>query len=361
MLAANLLHPDFEDRGGTGVPIGSGEHRYEWVENWAKIPDTESARTGWAHHGIAVTQAGHVIAYHQGDPTVLMFDGDGNLLRSWDSGLTEGHGMTIVIEGATEYVWIADNGAKPRIHDGYRRAGSPAPNEVSGQVVKMTLDGQTVMRLERPPLPVYQNGGYSPTSVAVNEERHGGNGDVWVSDGYGKFYVHRYDKRGNYIASINGAEGQAGEFNLPHAICIDTRKSEPELYVGDERNRQIQVYDLEGKFKRAFGADYMTKPSGLGITDGLLMVMELGAKDLRARLWLLDEQDTMVSLLGDNPKVDDSEDWPNRRNEKGDLVRSSLVEPGRFHSPHMITSDSAGSIYVAEYLIGGRIIKLRRQ
>jgi hypothetical protein len=46
--------------------IGSGEHTYEWIENWAKIPDSASARDGWAHHGLAVTGEGDVVGNHPG-------------------------------------------------------------------------------------------------------------------------------------------------------------------------------------------------------------------------------------------------------------------------------------------------------
>ena len=94
---------------------------------------------------------------------------DGNQLDSWASGLTNAHGMTLVKEGQSEYLWLADN--------------------KSAQVVKTTLNGDTVMSLQRPDLPVYGEGKYSPTGVAVNEERHGGNGDIWVTDGYGQSYV----------------------------------------------------------------------------------------------------------------------------------------------------------------------------
>ena len=38
--------------------IGSGNSEYEWIDGWAKIPDTESARTGWAHHGVVVSETG---------------------------------------------------------------------------------------------------------------------------------------------------------------------------------------------------------------------------------------------------------------------------------------------------------------
>ena len=341
--------------------IGSGEHKYEWIEDWGRVPETEGSSAAWSHPGIAVTKDGRIVTYHQHEPKVLVLDQAGRLLESWETDLVEGHGITIVAEGDTEYLWIADSGAKARAEDNYARSRPPAPKERSGQVVKMTLDGRVVMRLGAPPNPVYDDGGgYSPTLVAVNEERHGGNGDVWVTDGYGRFYVHRYDKSGNYIASINGEEG-AGHFQVPHAICVDTRKSEHELYVGDEWNGRIQVYDLEGNFKRAFGSDFLTFPSGLGLNGDLMMVMELGRNDLKTRLWLLDVNDNHVALLGDNPKVDDTDAWPNMSNDDGKLVRTSLIEPGKFHSPHMLAADSDGNIYIAEWLIGGRNIKLARQ
>ena len=49
----------------------------------------------------------------------------------------------------------------------------------------------------------------------MNEEHYGGNEDVWVADGYGRYYVHRYDKSGSYIGSIDGGDGEAGAFDLP--------------------------------------------------------------------------------------------------------------------------------------------------
>ena len=49
----------------------------------------------------------------------------------------------------------------------------------------------------------------------MNQEKDGGNGDVYVADGYGSNYVHRYSKTGEYISSINGEEGEAGRFATP--------------------------------------------------------------------------------------------------------------------------------------------------
>lgn len=332
--------------------IGSGDHRYVWNDSWAKIPDSPSARAGWAHHGVVVSHNGDVISYHQDEPRVLVFDEHGALRRSWESGLTEAHGITLVREADKEYLWLADNGAKRRPNLGYQYTDA---GRVTGQVVKTTLGGKMLMRLERPDLGVYRDGDYKPTGVAVNEERHGGNGDVWVADGYGQSYVHRYDRAGDYVGSITGAEGDAGRFNCPHAIMVDTRRSEPELYVADRSNRRVQVYDAEGRFKRAFGSDFLTSPSALATYGDLLVIAEL-----RARLTLVDRDDRLVGYLGDNEAVCEVVGWPNNRNETGEPVRPGLLEPGRFNSPHGMAVDADGNIYVAEWLIGGRFTKLAR-
>ena len=333
--------------------IGSGEDSYDWIDHWAKIPETDSARHGWAHHGVVVTEGGEVVTSHPGDPTIMFFNRDGTLLRSWDSGVTDAHGMTLVKEGPSEYLWIADNGSKRAPSRGYDYP--PGSEKASGQVLKMSLDGEIVMRLQPPDLAVYQGIRYSPTSVAVDEKRHGGSGDVWVADGYGASYVHRFDKAGNHLGSINGDEGSAGRFNCPHGIFIDRRRLEPELYVADRGNARIQVYDMAGKFKRTFGSDFLTTPSAFATHGDKMIIAEL-----RARLAILDADDRLIGYLGANESVCSVDGWPNVRNEEGEIVASHLIEPGKFNSPHGLAVDGDGNLYVAEWLIGGRMIKLMR-
>ena len=332
--------------------VGSGANTYDWVDGWAVTPKSESARTGWAHHGVVVTRSGEIITYHQGDPTIMVFDREGNLLRSWDISVTDAHGMTLVEEDGAEYLWIADNGAK-RLEDlAYEYPSGPR----KGQVLKTTMDGQTVMSLRRPDIEVYREQEYSPTWVAVNEERHGGNGDVWVADGYGASYVHRYDRSGNYLASINGEEGDAGAFDCPHAIFVDWRRGTPELYVADRSNARVQVYDMDGRFKRVFGTDFLTSPSGFATHGDQMIVAEL-----QARLTVLDADDRLVGYLGDNAEVCDVPGWPNNENEAGEVVPTTLLETGKFNSPHGMAVDADGNIYVAEWLIGGRFVKLAKR
>ena len=35
--------------------IGSGDHVFEWIDNWPRMPESPSAHVGWAHPGMATT------------------------------------------------------------------------------------------------------------------------------------------------------------------------------------------------------------------------------------------------------------------------------------------------------------------
>lgn len=314
--------------------VGHGEHTYEWIEKWAKIPDTDTARTGWAHHGIVASETGKVITFHQGDPNVLVFDEDGNLEQLWNGAVDNAHGMHIVKEGSTEYLWLADN--------------------TTGRVLKTTLDGEHVMSIEKPDIEVYREGKYSPTGVAVDQKQHGGDGGIYVTDGYGSSYVHRYDQDGNYISSINGEEGEAGKFSTPHGVWVDTRKPERELYVADRSNGRIQVYDLEGNYKRVLGrapgADWLHSPAAFAQSGSTMIAAELRG----SRITVLDIEDNLVAYLGENSGAFNlKKGWPN--------VAHETLEVGKFNSPHGVAADGQGNIYVAEWLIGGRINKLAKK
>jgi hypothetical protein len=340
--------------------VGGGDLTFDWIDNWASIPASSPASVpagqGWAHPGMATTAAGEVITCHPSGPTILVFDQHGALLRALETALTECHGMTVVQEGgATEFLWIADPGSKRQRDLGYE-AATPRQN---GKVVKMTMDGQIVAQIEAPDLAIYRTSTFSPTDVAVNEERYGGNGDVWVADGYGQSLVHRYSrfsKHGDYLGTINGGDGADGAFATPHGMWFDTRKAEPELYVADRGNRRIQVFDAEGVFKRSFGQDFLSSPSAFALLDHETLVVA----ELRARLALVDRDDRLIDYLGADEPAFERPGWPNAKNEAGELIRPPSLTEGKFNSPHGLTADGAGNIFVAEWLIGGRYTQLQR-
>lgn len=305
--------------------IGSGEHTYEWAGDWAVIPDSAEGRANGRTHGIVVTRDGSVIVFHVGNPAVLIFDPNGSLIDSWGDRFPGAHGLTLVSEREQEVLWLTDY--------------------VTGEVVKTTLTGETLLALPPPGLDGFNVPKYAPTWVTVFDEESGGNGDIWVADGYGAAYLHRYDRDGRYLSSIDGSNG-AGRFRHPHGVYVDTRKSDPELYVADRMNRRIQVYDLEGRFKRVV-ADAAETSACAFIPDGDFTLIP--EAPYRARLTVLDPQDRVVCTLGENDAVCTRDGFPNDRH---------LREAGRFVTPHSAATDTAGNIYVVEWVTGGRITKL---
>ncbi len=297
---------------------------YRWIENWIVIPESPLSVSHGRTHGVAVTRDGRVILFHQGDPAVLIYDASGQLLDRWGN-FPGAHGMTLVEEEGSEFLWLTD--------------------QTTCEVVKTTLTGRVTQRIEPPDHLVYREKKFIPTEVAVNERGRGGNGDIWVTDGYGAYLVHRYNADGQWLDTLTGEEG-AGAFKCPHGIRVDTRQSTGRLYIADRANCRAQVYDLEGRFERVFGTDFFTSPNGFIAWGDRLIVPEL-----KARLTILDADDRLVTHVGLNDPVCGKERWPNHRD---------WVEPGRFNSPHAAAPDAEGNLYVVEWITGGRVIKLER-
>jgi hypothetical protein len=126
--------------------------------------------------------------------------------------------------------------------------------------------------------------------------------------------------------------------------------------VADRGNARVQAFDLDGRFVKSFGNGSLTSPSAFAVTGDVLVVAEL-----RARLALFDGEDHLVEYVGDNEAVADAPGWPNSLDGAGDVVRSTRLEPHKFNSPHGVAVDGDGSLYVVEWLIGGRYTKLTRR
>lgn len=77
-----------------------------------------------------------------------------------------------------------------------------------------------------------------------------------------------------------------------------------------------------------------------------------------SRIILVDKANELLVSIG---KVADRSrpGWPNALDASGAVVRPPLVE-GAFSTPHLVAVDQAGDIYVTEWLIGGRLVKLTR-
>src|ERR1700749_3329613 len=64
--------------------LGSGEHRYRVVQNWAKLPD------GWNLTdvaSVAVDSKDRIYVFNRGEHPMVVLDREGNFLRSFGEGL----------------------------------------------------------------------------------------------------------------------------------------------------------------------------------------------------------------------------------------------------------------------------------
>ena len=85
--------------------IGTGDFRYRVRRDWAKLP------AGWRFMDVAAvaTDANdNVYVFNRGDHPMIVFDSDGNFLRSWGEGLfSRPHGLHI---GPDETLYCTDDG-----------------------------------------------------------------------------------------------------------------------------------------------------------------------------------------------------------------------------------------------------------
>ena len=344
-------------------------HADDVTLDWTDLTAVPDAVDSWAHNGIVVTGAGELIGFHAGQ--LVTFDQNGHFSKSVRPGLTEGHGITLVQEGDDEFLWVSDPGFvfEVGLDEGDEQWEAVFGRGVRvdsrpSRVVKMTLDGEIVMELPMPPrefgsLPGMM-GDYCPCGTAVDEERFGGNGDIWVADGYGASLVHRFDRRGHHKLALTGEEG-GRRFLCPHAVFLDRRGGKtPELYIADRENRCIQVFDLDGHFVRVFGETFLNSPSGFAVLGDLLVVAEL-----YSRLAIVDAEDHFIGYIGASDTAQAGLGWPERPGWPNALsgdalgVRAQLPLHFELNSPHSLATDADGNLYVSEWLIGGRYTKLR--
>ncbi len=309
--------------------------------DWTELPHEHGDTAGWAHHGVAVTQSGLVVTFGASGDEVMIYDADGVLVDSWTTGLGEGHDITTVLDDDGEHIWIADPGSKmqpvaPGIYEGVTRGEH-------GRVVEFDLSGQLIRELTVPPHPNYADHRYSPTAVVVDPVCLGGDGRIWVADGYGQSLVHVFDPDGTYLQTL------VGEFDCPHALLIDRRRDEPELYVVDRENGRLQVYGLDGVFRRTVGAGLLRRPASIATSGSQLFVAEL-----EARLAVLDADDELLYYVGADDVAAGRAGWPNAIADDGRTVRPDLTT-GFFNSPHGLAVNAHGDPIVAEWLIGGRV------
>jgi hypothetical protein len=323
------------------ILTGSDDHRYEVLHDWAQLP----AKYQWqTTHNVAVDGEGLLYVIHEGredqpdHPSIFVFDDAGKFVRAFGEQFQGGgHGIEVRQEGDEQFLYVC----------AYQQCKTFAKMTLKGEVVWQQFapmkSGLYAENEDSEPKKVWGRDRFMPTNFAFLDD-----GGFLLADGYGSFFIHRYDRDGTWQECWGGPGDGEGTFNTPHGLWIDRRPGRtPAVVVTDRAHHTLQYFSLDGKYQETLEGYGL--PANIDSWRDLLVVPEL-----YGRLTLLDSKNQAVARLGDDAeRVRQDTQMQIRGN-------SEMWKEGRFVHPHDACFDPAGNLFVAEWVATGRITKLKR-
>ena len=304
------------------VRVGEGDFSFEAHEHWAQLPE------GWSFvevAGVASDSLGRIHVFNRGEHPVIVFNRDGQFLRSWGEGIfTRAHGITI---GPDDSVYLADDlghTVRKFTLEGklLLTLGTSGSASATGAI---GLDYRTI-RHAGPPFNL-------PTNLALSPR-----GEMYVTDGYGNARVHKFSPDGRLLFSWGGPGSGPGQFHVPHGIAVG---ADGTVHVADRENCRIQIFTPEGEYLREWGG--LARPCELFIdTRGIVHVAELG---FRSGMW--------PGAMAPQPRETATGGRVSVFDLHGKLLArwgggENPCAPGDFFAPHDIWADAHGDVYVSE-------------
>jgi hypothetical protein len=292
-------------------------------------PPGDRAVPGDSHGDIAVSPKGEVYASVQGGPYagIQVYSAKGRYLRNVPGAPTDLHGFIITkgLDGKTDIFGVS---------------------RLNQKIVEMSLDGKVLLSIPAAEVIPDAFKNHRPSAPATNLTgiAVAPNGDIYVVDGYGLSYIHRFDKNGKYITSFGG-EQAPWNFDQAHKIAIDTRFSPVRLLVTDRRHRRLVAMDLDGKILSVFG-EGMRLPSAFSVRGD-----ELAVAELEGRVTILDKNNQVIAHIGQND---------NAGEVHVNTTPPSVWKEGLFYEPHGLSFDADGNLLVTEFNQYGRITRVTR-
>lgn len=283
----------------------------EALPEWERLPD------GMTLHetpGVSVAADGTVyLLTRNTDNPVIVLNRDGEFLRTFGAGTftNRTHAILAADDG---FIYAADDGAHT--------------------ITKWTTAGELVMTIGNrgQPAPRFSGEPFNrPTDMVVD-----GDGNIFISDGYGNARIHKYSPEGERLHSWGEPGVDAGQFLCPHNLGL----RDDRIYVADREALRVQVFDLDGNHVATW--NNIHRPCALTVApDGNVYVGELNGVAL------------MEGALGIGHRISAYAPDGNLLGRFGDPEEGE--EPGRFIAPHGIAVDDQGDVYVGEvsYTIRG--------
>jgi len=321
-LSAMLTSPLRAQDKAKPVRMGCGVMTFDTVPGWGLRPDGMSA-IGPTHGAVVVDKAGNI--YTSADAGVFVFSSEGQVIHSYlGKEYSRLHDMEIREEADGEFIYGARNANAEGIKF----------NIKSGEIVlKLPFPKESGLNLDK----------FNPTAITV-----AANGDIFLSDGYASNHVFKFDKTGKYLMHFGVKGNELKQFNTAHGMTLDTRYQPARLLICD-RNHQpkgrLLHYSLDGEFIEEIA-------TGLGMpTSAAVQGDYVSVPDLQGRVVILDKSNTIIAVLGHNA------DKAKGGNFK--VPQAQWVE-GVFSGTHGSYWDKDGNLYVQDWNVAGRIMKLVR-
>jgi DNA-binding beta-propeller fold protein YncE len=270
-------------------------------------------------------------------PPVLVFDQEGNLIRSW-GGAGEGyqwpgneHGIYIDPKG---FVWIAANGPE------------------DGQVLKFTKEGKFRLQIGKSG-PQTNSADTSRLGRPANMSVDAAAQEVYIADGYFNHRIIVFDSETGAFKRMWGAYGKPptdeklGPYDpsaqLPQQFrnpvhCVKLAE-DGLVYVCDRTNDRIQVFNKDGSFVREFRIESST------LSNGSVWDLEFFPDAGQSFLLNADGANNEVRIVKRSTGETAGAFGRNGRNA------------GEFHWVHNLAVDSKGNIYTTEVDTGKRAQK----
>jgi hypothetical protein len=304
------------------VRMGCGLMTFDTVPGWGLGEDGKSV-IGPTHGSVVIDKAGSI--YTSALMGVFVFSPEGKVIRRFlGDKYSNIHDMEIRDEAEGEFIYGARNANAEGIKF----------NAESGDIVlKLGFPEESGLKLQQ----------FNPTAITVAP-----NGDIILADGYASNYIFKFDKTGKYLMHFGAKGNGLKEFNTAHGMTLDTRYDPPRLLICDRNHEpkgRVLHYDLEGKF-----IDEVV--TGLGMpTSAAVQGDYVSVPDLHGRVVILDKSNTIIAVLGHNADPDKRVNF--------NVPQEQWVE-GVFSGTHGSYWDKDGNLYVQDWNVSGRIIKLVR-
>ncbi len=275
---------------------------------------------GPTHGGAAIDRNGNVYVSTDTPRGILVFSADGKYQRSF--GPSHIHGLHLQREADGEYLYAA----RPSAHE----------------VVKIKTDGTVAWKLGYPEMAnIYANGNeFNPTNVVALAD-----GTIFVADGYGKNFIHKFDRDRKYVKSFGGPGGnpaEEGKFHRCHGLAVDTRGPKPLLVVCNRESGRVEHWDTDGNLVKVL-ARGLRMPAAAHVAGDYIAIAEL-----QGRVTVLGKDNSIAAEIGDNPTA-------GHRANFG--LEPAQWADGICNSPHAVAFDAKGNLVVAEWSKFGRVLK----